>query len=77
MGVGLTAVLPFKQVSDNVSTLWLFAPQYAVPNRTNQLGASNFPDTAAQAVESPWSALGGPFLSSCARTGLEKGLHAM
>ena len=38
----------------------------------------NFPDTAAhQAVESPWSALGGPFLSSCARTGLEKGLHAM
>ena len=29
------------------------------------------------AVESPWSALGGPFLSSCARTGLENGLLAI
>jgi len=25
----------------------------------------------------PWSSLGGPFLSSCARTGLENGLLAM
>jgi len=29
------------------------------------------------AVESPWSALGGPLLSSCAQTGLENGLLAM
>jgi len=29
------------------------------------------------AIESPGSALGGPFLSSCARTGLENGLLAM
>ena len=29
------------------------------------------------AVESPWSALGGPFLSSFAQTGLENGLLAM
>ena len=29
------------------------------------------------AVESPWSNLGGPFLSSCARMGLENGLLAI
>jgi len=29
------------------------------------------------AVESPWSALGGPFLSSFAQMGLENGLLAM
>jgi len=29
------------------------------------------------AVESPWSALGGPFLSSFAQTGLDNGLLAM
>jgi len=29
------------------------------------------------AVESPWAALGGPFLSSYARMGLENGLLAM
>ena len=29
------------------------------------------------AIESPWSALGGPFLSSFARMGLENGLLAM
>ena len=29
------------------------------------------------AIESPWSALGGPFLSSCVQMGLENGLLAM
>jgi len=29
------------------------------------------------AVESPWSALGGPFLSSLAQMGLDNGLLAM
>ena len=29
------------------------------------------------AIESPWSSPGGPFLSSCARAGLENGLLAM